>query len=196
MRGQSCVVFNATGDTDLDHFSARRTGTKRVGLPDVDTFAVLPWDWKVARVFCTLFRGREEVIDPGAYLTSDCRGNVGLHPLQARRMGAVHLHGHRVGPQGVPGHPAVTTPDDWPLALTQARDGGTVAEWLSSEGIGVVHLGIYDASGTLREKRSWRRPLRTRSSGAGRSSTPSTPGIRATAPSPITEPFTSPPPSM
>nr|MDT0665883.1 hypothetical protein [Micromonospora sp. DSM 115978] len=31
---------------------------------------------RTARVFCTLFRGREEELDPGAYLTSDCRGNL------------------------------------------------------------------------------------------------------------------------
>jgi len=31
---------------------------------------------RVARVFCTLFRGREEVEDPGGYLASDCRGNL------------------------------------------------------------------------------------------------------------------------
>jgi glutamine synthetase len=47
-----------------------------VGLPDVETFCVLPWDPKVARVYCTLFRGREEEVDAGAYLTSDCRGNL------------------------------------------------------------------------------------------------------------------------
>ncbi|HET9248810.1 MAG TPA: glutamine synthetase, partial [Actinomycetota bacterium] len=47
-----------------------------VGIPDVDTFCVLPWDPKTARVFCTLFRGREEEVDGGAFLTSDCRGNL------------------------------------------------------------------------------------------------------------------------
>jgi glutamine synthetase len=47
-----------------------------VGLPDPDTFCILPWDGKVARVFCTLFRGREEEVDGGAFLTSDCRGNL------------------------------------------------------------------------------------------------------------------------
>ena len=47
-----------------------------VGIPDVDTFCVLPWDRKTARVFCTLFRGREEEVDGGAFLTSDCRGNL------------------------------------------------------------------------------------------------------------------------
>ena len=47
-----------------------------VGLPDVETFCQLPWDPKTARVFCTLFRNREEEVDPGGYLTSDCRGNL------------------------------------------------------------------------------------------------------------------------
>ena len=37
---------------------------------------MLPWDPKTARVFCTLFRGREEEVDGGAFLTSDCRGNL------------------------------------------------------------------------------------------------------------------------
>ena len=37
-----------------------------VGIPDPDTFCVLPWDPKTARVFCTLFRGREEEVDGGA----------------------------------------------------------------------------------------------------------------------------------
>src|SRR6516162_9990734 len=45
-----------------------------VGIPDVETFCQLPWDPKTARVFCTLFRNREEETDPGGYLTSDCRG--------------------------------------------------------------------------------------------------------------------------
>ena len=46
------------------------------GYPDVETFCVLPWNRKTARVFCTLFRGREEEVDGGAFLTSDCRGNL------------------------------------------------------------------------------------------------------------------------
>ncbi|MEL7048539.1 MAG: glutamine synthetase family protein, partial [Pseudomonadota bacterium] len=47
-----------------------------VGIPDTNTFCQLPWDKRVARVFCTLFRNREEREDPGAFLTSDCRGNL------------------------------------------------------------------------------------------------------------------------
>ena len=36
----------------------------------------LPWDKKVARVFVTCFRNREERQNPGGHLTSDCRGNL------------------------------------------------------------------------------------------------------------------------
>lgn len=47
-----------------------------VGIPEPETFCQLPWDKRVARVYCTLFRNREERQDPGAFLTSDCRGNL------------------------------------------------------------------------------------------------------------------------
>ena len=63
-----------------------------VGIPEPETFCQLPWDKRVARVFCTLFRNREERENPGAFLTSDCRGNLrrlhesfqGRHGLQLR----------------------------------------------------------------------------------------------------------------
>ncbi|SVE33516.1 uncharacterized protein METZ01_LOCUS486370, partial [marine metagenome] len=47
-----------------------------VGIPEPETFCQLPWDKRVARVFCTLFRNREEKEAPGEFLTSDCRGNL------------------------------------------------------------------------------------------------------------------------
>jgi glutamine synthetase len=47
-----------------------------VGLPEPETFEVLPWDTSVARVWCTCFRNREERENPGAFLTADCRGNL------------------------------------------------------------------------------------------------------------------------
>ena len=47
-----------------------------VGIADPETFCQIPWDKKVARVYCTCFRNREETVDPGAHLTSDCRGNL------------------------------------------------------------------------------------------------------------------------
>ena len=47
-----------------------------VGIPDPETFCQLPWDKRVARVYCTCFRNREEPENPGGHLSSDCRGNL------------------------------------------------------------------------------------------------------------------------
>jgi glutamine synthetase len=74
------LVYGATAnlfiDRHGDYIGYGPEASELVGLPDVETFQVLPWDRRVARVFCTLFRGREEATDPGAYLTADCRGNL------------------------------------------------------------------------------------------------------------------------
>ncbi len=47
-----------------------------VGIPEPETFCQLPWDKRVGRVWCTLFRNREERENPGSFLTADCRGNL------------------------------------------------------------------------------------------------------------------------
>lgn len=74
------LVYGATAnlfiDRHGDYIGYGAEARELVGVPDPETFCVLPWDSKVARVFCTLFRGREEEEAPGAYLTSDCRGNL------------------------------------------------------------------------------------------------------------------------
>lgn len=74
------LVYGATANLFTDrrgeYIGYGAEARELIGLPDVDTFQVLPWDRKVARVFCTLFRGREEEVDGGAFLTSDCRGNL------------------------------------------------------------------------------------------------------------------------
>ena len=63
-----------------------------VGIPEPDSFCQLPWDKRVARVFCTLFRNREERTDAGAYLTSDSRGNLRrLHDDFQKKHNGLHL---------------------------------------------------------------------------------------------------------
>ncbi len=63
-----------------------------VGIPEPETFVQLPWDKHVARVFCTLFRGREHPENAGAFLTSDCRGNLRrLHQQFEKDHGGLHL---------------------------------------------------------------------------------------------------------
>lgn len=74
------LVYGSTANLFLDrHGSYIGYGpeaSELVGIPDPETFCQLPWDKRVARVFCTCFRNREERKNPGGHLTSDCRGNL------------------------------------------------------------------------------------------------------------------------
>ncbi|MGC1356810.1 MAG: glutamine synthetase family protein [Xanthobacteraceae bacterium] len=65
-----------------------------VGVPEPETFVQLPWDKRVARMFCTLFRNREERENPGAFLTADCRGNLRrIHQQFTENFGLHMRHG-------------------------------------------------------------------------------------------------------
>ena len=74
------LVYGATINLFLnrhgDYMGYGPEAAELVGIPEPDSFCQLPWDKRVARVFCTLFRNREERENPGAFLTSDCRGNL------------------------------------------------------------------------------------------------------------------------
>ena len=66
-----------------------------VGIPDPETFMQLPWDKRIGRFYCTLFRNREEKENPGGFLTSDGRGNLRrLHDDFQKKHDGLHL---RVG---------------------------------------------------------------------------------------------------
>jgi glutamine synthetase len=89
-----------------------------VGLPDVETFCVLPWDRKTARVFCTLFRAPDEEVDPGAFLSSDCRGNLKRIHAEFESETGLHLRAGtepemmwlKLNPDGTP---SSSTPRRW-----------------------------------------------------------------------------------
>jgi glutamine synthetase len=116
------LVYGATANLFTDrhghYIGYGPEAAELVGLPDVETFCVLPWDPKVARVFCTLFRGREEVEQPGGFLTSDCRGN--LHRLHEQFIADTGLTLHvgcepemmwlKTNPDGTPSVEGVTKP--------------------------------------------------------------------------------------
>ena len=74
------LVYGSTAnlfiDRHGDYIGYGPEARELVGLAEPETFCKLPWDPKTARVFCTLFRGREEEVDGGTFLTSDCRGNL------------------------------------------------------------------------------------------------------------------------
>ncbi len=76
------LVYGSTAnlytDRNDEYIGYGPEASELVGMPDPETFAQLPWDKRVSRVFCTCFRNREEAENPGGHLTSDCRGNLRL----------------------------------------------------------------------------------------------------------------------
>jgi glutamine synthetase len=84
------AMANLFIDRHGDYIGYGPEAAELVGLPEPETFEVLPWDTSVARVWCTCFRNREERENPGAYLTADCRGN--LKRIQAAFEDETGLH--------------------------------------------------------------------------------------------------------
>ena len=93
------LVYGSTANLFVDrhrnYIGYGPEASELVGIPDPETFVQLPWDKRVARVFCTCFRNREERDAPGAHLTSDCRGNLRiLHQEFKKTHKGLHLrHG-------------------------------------------------------------------------------------------------------
>jgi len=109
------LVYGSTANLFLDrhcnYIGYGPEASELVGIPEPETFVQLPWDKRVARVFCTCFRNREEQENPGGYLTSDCRGNLRrIHEEFAKAHNGLHLrHGTepemiwlKKGPDGKP----------------------------------------------------------------------------------------------
>ena len=92
------LVYGATANLFTDrhgnYIGYGPEAKELVGIPDPETFCQLPWDKKVARVFVTCFRNREERDNPGAHLTSDCRGNLRIHAQEFKKKHGYQL---RVG---------------------------------------------------------------------------------------------------
>ncbi|TVQ10696.1 MAG: glutamine synthetase, partial [Leptolyngbya sp. DLM2.Bin27] len=74
------LVYGATVNLAMDRNSQYLgygpEAAELVAIPDPETFCQLPWDKRVARVYCVCFRNREEEVDAAAFLTGDCRGNL------------------------------------------------------------------------------------------------------------------------
>ncbi len=109
------LVYGATANLFLDrggsYIGYGPEASELVGIPDPETLVQLPWDRRVARVFCTLFRNREEPTDAGMFLSSDCRGNLcRIHRKFQEDHQGLHLrHGAepemmwlKMGPDGQP----------------------------------------------------------------------------------------------
>jgi len=93
------LVYGSTANLFVDrhrqYIGYGPEASELVGIPDPETFVQLPWDKRVARVFCTCFRNREEKVNPGGHLTSDCRGNLRIihDEFQAKHKGLHLRHG-------------------------------------------------------------------------------------------------------
>ncbi|MFQ5971821.1 MAG: glutamine synthetase family protein [Alphaproteobacteria bacterium] len=90
------LVYGATANLFIDrrgdYIAYGPEAWELVGIPEPETFVQLPWDKRVGRVFCTLFRGREHPEDAGAYLTADCRGNLRrIHEAFQEEHDGLHL---------------------------------------------------------------------------------------------------------
>jgi glutamine synthetase len=93
------LVYGSTANLFVDrhknYIGYGPEASELIGIPDPETFVQLPWDKRVARVFCTCFRNREEKENPGGHLTSDCRGNLRIiHQAFKQAHNGLHLrHG-------------------------------------------------------------------------------------------------------
>ena len=104
------ATVNLARDRQQQYLGYGPESAELVAIPDVDTFCQLPWDKRVARVYCVCFRNREEEQAPGAYLTSDCRGNLmRIHDAFQQKHGLQLRHGCepemmwlKKGPDGKP----------------------------------------------------------------------------------------------
>ncbi len=90
------LVYGSTANLFVDrhgqYIGYGPESSELVGIPDPETFCQLPWDKRVARVFCTCFRNREERENPGGHLTSDCRGNLRIiHDEFKKKHDGLHL---------------------------------------------------------------------------------------------------------
>ena len=156
------LVYGATANLFLDrhknYIGYGPEASELVGIPDPETFVQLPWDKRIARVFCTCFRNREEDDDPGGYLTSDCRGNLRRihdefqkkHKLQLRAGTEPEMMWLKKGPDGLPSA-GYTKPNCYHIDQFEMLRPVTlkVVEYARSMGLDMVQGDHEDAPGQL-----------------------------------------------
>ncbi len=69
-------VANVFADKEGALIGFEPNASELLALPDPDTFCQLPWNKRLARVYCTVFFSREDPDRPEEFLDSDCRGNL------------------------------------------------------------------------------------------------------------------------
>lgn len=157
------LVYGATANLFLDRYGNYigygPEASELVAIPDPETFCQLPWDKRVARVFCTCFRNREEPEAPGDYLTADCRGNLKrIHAQFQAEHNGLHLrHGTepemmwlKKGPDGKPAG-GVTKPNCYHIdQFEELRPVFLrVIEYCQAMGLDMIQGDHEDAPGQL-----------------------------------------------
>ncbi len=69
-------VTNVFPDRDGNLIGFPPNASELLALPDPDSFCQLPWNKRLARVFCTVFWSREDPEHAEEVLDSDCRGTL------------------------------------------------------------------------------------------------------------------------
>lgn len=69
-------VANVFADKEGNLIGFPPNASELLAMPDPDTFCQLPWNKRMARVYCTCFWSREDPKNPGKHLDSDSRGNL------------------------------------------------------------------------------------------------------------------------
>lgn len=153
-------IANLTIDIrgDLVGFSAN--DGECLALPDPETFCQLPWEKKVARVFCTLFHSLEDLDAPGAYFECDTRGNLKRFDREFRKKNnGLHL---RVGmepemlwlrPTGDTARPfeGIAKPNAYHIDQFEATRHVwmKVSEYAQAMGLDMIQGDVEDAPGLL-----------------------------------------------
>ncbi len=70
------AVTHAFADRHGNFLGFDSAQSELVAIPEPETFCQLPWNKAMGRVFCTVFRNREDPDNPGGVFTADCRGNL------------------------------------------------------------------------------------------------------------------------
>lgn len=156
------LVYGSTANLFIDrhknYIGYGAEASELVGIPDPETFVQLPWDKRIGRVFCTCFRNREERVNPGGHLTSDCRGNLAIIHEQFQKDHGLHLrHGCepemmwlRKGPDGLP-HGGFSKPNCYHIDQFESLRPVfmKVIEYSRAMGLDIIQGDHEDAPGQL-----------------------------------------------
>lgn len=157
------LVYGSTANLFIDrlgnYIGYGPEARELVGIAEPETFVPLPWDPKTARVFCTLFRGREEEVDGGTFLTADCRGNLkrihaefeAKHGLHLRAGTEPEMMWLKTGPDGKPTVEGMTKPNCYHIDQFAELQPliHKVVEYSEAMGLDMVQGDHEDAPGQL-----------------------------------------------